>query len=191
MRPIKNLIIALILLLNFSYAIEESEIESTMTKKMNDVLLILEKKDLSLDEKNKKIITIMDEVFDYEIMAKIALGSNIKKITSRSQFDDFRDAFENILKKSYNDKLHLYNDQKVKILGLAPYKKSRLQLQTKLIGQDEEYEISYNFYKNKDNQWFIYDVELIGVSILKTYVQQFNSMLSEKTIDEVIKELKK
>lgn len=190
MKSIKNIFIGLVLIFNFTYALEEGNIESEMTKKMDSVLNILEKKDISIDEKNSKIIEIMDEVFDYDLMAKIALGSNLKKF-SIEQFSEFKSVFEEMLKKSYNDKLHLYNDQKVKILGLESYKKTRLQLKTKLVGADETYDINYNFYKNKENQWFIYDVELIGVSILQTYRQQFTTLFASKDVDEVIKELKK
>ena len=97
--------------------------------------------------------------------------------------------FEDKIKKSYSDKLELYNDQKVKILSLEPYNNSRLQLKTELVGKEGTYSINYNFYE-KDGEWFIYDVDLIGVSIIQTYRQQFGGLLKEKSFDEMFAQFK-
>ncbi|MFY4820212.1 ABC transporter substrate-binding protein, partial [Aliarcobacter butzleri] len=49
-----------------------------------------------------------------------------------------------------------------------------------------------NFYnKSKDsNEWLIYDVDLVGVSIIQTYRQQFAGILKEKTFDEMFEQFK-
>jgi phospholipid transport system substrate-binding protein len=158
-----------------------------MTKKIDSVLTILEQKNLSTDEKGKQIINIIDEVFDYEIMARIALGKTWNTLSQDKQ-KEFSKVFETKLKDSYIDKLKLYNDQKVKIVGLNPYRDTRLQLETELLGKDGIYKINYNFYnKSKDSQnWLIYDVDLVGVSIIQTYRQQFEGLLKEKTFDEML-----
>ena len=64
---------------------------------------------------------------------------------------------------------------------------------TELLGKDGVYKINYNFYnKSKDSeQWLIYDVDLVGVSIIQTYRQQFAGLLKEKTFDEMLVLLEK
>ncbi|CAM3533813.1 ABC transporter substrate-binding protein [Arcobacter aquimarinus] len=183
----------LIILLTNANALKENEIEKEMTKKINDVLLILEKKDLTIVQKGDEIIKIIDEVFDYELMARIALGKETWDKLSQEKQKEFTKIFENRLKKSYIEKLAFYNDQKVKVIGLKPYNNTRLQLETELLGKDEIYKINYNFYnKSKDNeQWLIYDVDLVGVSIIQTYRQQFAGLLKEKTFDEMLVLLEK
>jgi phospholipid transport system substrate-binding protein len=158
-----------------------------MTKKIDNVLTVLEQKNLSTNEKGEQIIKIIDEVFDYELMAKIALGKTWATLSQDKQ-KEFSKIFETKLKNSYIDKLNLYNDQKVKIVALNPYRDSRLQLETELLGKDGIYKINYNFYnKSKDGQnWLIYDVDLVGVSIIQTYRQQFEGLLKEKTFDEML-----
>lgn len=174
------------------FALEKETLKSDMTNKMNQVVKILDNKELNIETKNNEIIKVMDEVFDYSLMSKIALGRNIKKIKDMAQFNEFSKAFENSLKKSYSDKLHLYDNQKLEIGDLAPYKNGRLQLQTKLIGEKETYEINYNFYEDKKtSQWLIYDVELIGVSIIQTYIKQFDGVLANNDINYLISELNK
>ena len=169
-------------------AMKQDEIQSVMTKKIDSVLTILEQKNISFNKKGEQIIKIIDEVFDYELMARIALGKETWDTLNEQKQKEFTKIFETKLKNSYIEKLELYNDQKVKILGLNPYKNARLQLETELLGKEGTYKINYNFYnKSKDGeQWLIYDVDLVGVSIIQTYRQQFAGLLKEKTFDEML-----
>ncbi len=169
-------------------ALKQDEIQVIMTKKIDNVLAILEQKNLPINKKGEQIIKIIDEVFDYELMARIALGKETWDTLNEQKQKEFTKIFETKLKNSYIEKLELYNDQKVKILGLNPYKNARLQLETELLGKEGTYKINYNFYnKSKDGeQWLIYDVDLVGVSIIQTYRQQFAGLLKEKTFDEML-----
>ncbi|MDD3008845.1 MAG: ABC transporter substrate-binding protein [Arcobacter sp.] len=187
--------VLLLTLVTFSHAnaLKQEEIQQEMTKKIDNVLQILEKKDKTFAQKGDEIIKIIDDVFDYELMAKIALGKETWSSITPEKQKQFTQVFENKLKKSYIEKLELYNDQKVKIIGLKPYNNTRLQLETELLGKDGIYKINYNFYnKSKDNEeWLIYDVDLVGVSIIQTYRQQFSGLLKEKTFDEMLALLEK
>ena len=188
---IKNIfkfLLAISFCITSANALKQNEIQEEMTKKIDNVMLILKKKNLTIPQKGQEIIQVIDEVFDYELMAKIALGKETWTSLSQDKQKEFSKVFENKLKKSYIEKLGLYNDQKVKIIGLTPYNKTRLQLETELIGKDGVYKINYNFYnKSKDEeQWLIYDVDLVGVSIIQTYRQQFAGLLKEKTFDEML-----
>ncbi len=169
-------------------ALKQDEIQTVMTKKIDNVLTILEQKNLPTNKKGEEIIKIIDEVFDYELMARIALGKETWDTLNEQKQKEFTKIFETKLKNSYIEKLELYNDQKVKIIGLNPYKNGRLQLESELLGKDGVYKINYNFYnKSKDSeQWLIYDVDLVGVSIIQTYRQQFAGLLKEKTFDEML-----
>lgn len=187
----KNLLKVLFLVLfviTSANAMKQDEIQTIMTKKIDNVLTILEQKNVPFSKKGEQIIKIIDEVFDYELMARIALGKETWDTLSEQKQKEFTKIFETKLKNSYIEKLELYNDQKVKIIGLNPYKNARLQLETELLGKEGTYKINYNFYnKSKDSeQWLIYDVDLVGVSIIQTYRQQFSGLLKEKTFDEML-----
>ena len=187
--------ILLIIAATFSYAnaLKQNEIKEQMTKKIDSVLLVLEKKNLTIPQKGDEIIKIIDEVFDYELMARISLGKETWNSISEQKQKEFTKIFENKLKKSYIEKLELYNDQKVQIIALKPYNNTRLQLETQLVGKEGNYQINYNFYnKAKDSeQWLIYDVDLVGVSIIQTYRQEFAGLLKEKSFDEMLVLLEK
>ncbi|WP_323585864.1 Tgt2/MlaC family protein [Aliarcobacter butzleri] len=187
-----KILLLITLILSNAFALKEDEIQSEMTKKIDNVLEILQQKNKSNRQKGDDIIKIVDDVFDYELMAKIALGKEAWTSITPEKQKEFSKVFEDKLKKSYIEKLELYNDQKVKIIGLKPYNNTRLQLETELLGKDGTYQINYNFYnKSKDsNEWLIYDVDLVGVSIIQTYRQQFAGILKEKTFDEMFEQFK-
>lgn len=183
-----KILLAVTFTITSANALKQDEIKEQMTKKIDDVLVVLQKKDLNKNEKAQEIIKIIDEVFDYELMSRIALGKETWDTLSSQKQKEFTKIFETKLKNSYTEKLELYNDQKVKILNLKPYNKTRLQLESELVGKEGVYQINYNFYnKSKDSeQWLIYDVDLVGVSIIQTYRQQFAGLLKEKTFDEML-----
>ena len=188
---LKNLLkffLTIAFIITSANAVKQDEIQPIMTKKIDSVLEILEHKSVPMSQKGQQIIKIIDEVFDYELMAKIALGKETWDTLSEQKQKEFTKTFETKLKNSYIEKLELYNDQKVKIIGLNPYKNGRLQLETELLGKEGTYKINYNFYnKAKDGeQWLIYDVDLVGVSIIQTYRQQFAGLLKEKSFDEML-----
>ena len=187
--------ILLVIAATFSYgnALKQNEIQEQMTKKIDNVLLVLEKKNLTIPQKGEEIVKIIDEVFDYELMARISLGKETWNSISSEKQKKFTKVFESKLKKSYIEKLELYNDQKVEIIGLKPHNNTRLQLETQLVGKEGNYQINYNFYNKAkgSEQWLIYDVDLVGVSIIQTYRQQFAGLLKEKSFDEMLVLLEK
>lgn len=181
--------IILTILLTNSYALKKEEIQSEMAERIDNVLVVLKNKNLSKEEKKNQVISIVNDTFDFELMAKIALGKHSWETLSEEKQKEFTATFEDKLKKSYSDKLELYNDQKVKIISLDPYNNTRLQLKTELLGKEGTYSINYNFYE-KNGEWYIYDVDLIGVSIIQTYRQQFSGLLKEKSFDDMFAQFK-
>ena len=186
---LNKIIILLLMSILSLHAIEEQNIQSVMDSKVRQVLDTLKNKSLSQQQKDQKNVRVIDEVFDYSTMAKISLGKRWKSL-SVNEKTQFTKAFENKIKHSYLDKLRLYNNQKVNIKKLKKVKSNRITLETQVIGVDDTYKVVYLFYKkNQNNQWFIYDVELVGVSILQTYRKQFSEFLKTKTVNQLIKSL--
>ncbi len=186
---LKKITMVLFLSVVSLYAIEEQNIQKVMDAKVRQVLDVLKDKTLSISQKEQKNVRIIDDVFDYSTMSQISLGKEWKTLTNNEKIQ-FSKAFEKKIKYSYLDKLRLYNHQKVIIKNLKKVKSNRITLETQVIGLDETYKVIYLFYKKKqDNQWYIYDVELVGVSIIQTYRKQFSEFLKTKSISQLIKSL--
>ena len=186
---LKKIIILLFLPIISLHAIEEQNIQKVMDSKVRQVLDILKNKSLSQQQKDQKNVRIIDDAFDYSIMAKISLGKRWKSLSTNER-KQFTKVFEGKIKHSYLDKLKLYNNQKVNIKKLKKVKSNRITLETQVIGLDDTYKVIYLFYKKKQsNQWYIYDVELVGVSIIQTYRKQFSEFLKTKSVNQLIKSL--
>jgi phospholipid transport system substrate-binding protein len=170
-------------------ALEEQNIQKVMDSKVRQVLDILKNKSLSQQQKDQKNVRIIDDVFDYTTMAQISLGKRWNTL-SQNEKTQFTKAFERKIKHSYLDKLRLYNNQTVNIKKLQKVKSNRITLETQVVGIDDTYKVIYLFYKKKqNNQWYIYDVELVGVSIIQTYRKQFSEFLKTKSIKQLIDSL--
>ncbi len=189
----KYIIFSLLLVANL-FALQENQIKSFMDKNINDVVKILkDSKDnnVSKDLISQKIFKIFDPVFDYKLMARLAIGSRVWKTLSSEQKREFTEKFTNKLKASYRRKLDMYNGQIIKINGIKKIKKNRIHLLSELKDEKQKYDIVYKFYKAKNNQWYIYDVNVLGVSIIQTYRSQFSDELKKMSFNKLLKKLEK
>lgn len=189
---LKKLILSFIFLFftTSMFAMTKANIKIEMGNKIDKVLIVLKDSKLSKLEKGEEIIQIMDSTFNYSLMSRLSLGK-IWKTISKNKRTEFTELFTKKLKKSYVEKLDLYTDELVEILALEDIKKNRVSLKTQLTGKDAKHDINYKFYKKKnEDNWLIYDVDLIGVSIIQTYRKQFSGYLKEKSFDELLIHLK-
>lgn len=174
-----------------AYGVEEQNIKPLLDKKITKVLQILKDPSLSMAQKEKKSIKIMDPIFSYPTMAKISLGKKWKTL-SKQEKDEFTKRFEHKMKYAYIDKLKLYHNQKVVTSSPKKVKKNRIKLTTKVIGNNETFKIVNSFFKKKKtDQWYIYDVKLAGVSIIQTYRKQFAAFLKIKSFKALLTSLQK
>ncbi|MDD3342692.1 MAG: ABC transporter substrate-binding protein [Sulfurospirillaceae bacterium] len=161
-----------------------------MQKNMDEATSILRDNKLKKDQKAEKLFSIFDSVFDYSLMSKLAVGGRHWETLSPQKQKEFSQVFEQTLKTSYMEKLDLYTDEKLEIVKLEKIKETRIYLTTHLAKNKEVYEIIYKFYKDSNNNWLIYDVDVLGVSIIQTYRTQFADFLAKDTINNLIIKLK-
>lgn len=187
MKLISILFVVLFMNIN-AFAVNEQDIKPVMEKKVAEVLLIVQNKELLMEQKAQEIFHLMDELFDFSLMSRISLGKSWKKLTSQ-QKKDFSSRFEERLKDSFLDKLSLYDGQNILFKSVEKVKKNRIKLLSEIKSGDDVFAIEYKFYQAKTKQWYIYDVSIVGVSILQTYRKQFHSFLQTKTFDELLESL--
>ena len=94
------------------------------------------------------------------------------------------------LKQSYLDKLDLYTDEEVVVDDAKLKKKKRVEVLTYLVSKDDKMEMKYKLYKSKKKGWLVYDVEVLGVSIVQTYRSQFSGFLKKNSMDDLMNRLR-
>lgn len=177
------------------FAKEDAALREHFLKKIDEVISIVENKNLSKDERNGSIVKTLTPMFDFELMAKLSLGNRYKDLSTKDQ-DRFVALYVERMKQSYSSKIDAYKDEKVEIKKVENSKEDRIAFVTDLVSKDQKLEIVYKFHKPKDKKdgkdsWLIYDVEILGVSILKTDIAQFREFLQTKSINELMDSLSK
>lgn len=186
---LKKIILLGLLTLSPLLAMTEASIKEEMSLKIAKITEALQNKSFSTEEKKQTILPVVDAMFNYKTMSKIALGKAWKKLSTTEQ-DNFSQKFEHKLKNSYFEKLELYTNEEVTVKNLEKVKSTRIKLYAEIVGLDSSYEVIYKFYKVKNsNDWLIYDVEITGVSIIQTYRKQFSEFLKTKSFSELLNSL--
>ncbi|MDR2635494.1 MAG: ABC transporter substrate-binding protein [Campylobacteraceae bacterium] len=172
-------------------ALEESQIDTVMNRDIVKATAILQDKNIKDDEKSEKIFKIFDGFFDFKQMATICLGKAQWDMLNDTQKDEFITKFVQRLKESYVEKLKLYTDEKITIKANEKKSAARIQVPMILSAKDgQTYEILYKFYDTKDSRgWLIYDVDVVGISIVQTYRSQFDGVLKNGSFEDLIKKI--
>ena len=186
----KNLLIAVVILLLFSQSAatdDKSDIDNLLKTKLDAVFTILQKNDLDQEAKNKEIIDIVTPMFDFKLMSRLSLGKKHWSGLSQDKKERFTELFIKRLKASYLSNFNLYTDEKVLYEPSIQVKK-KIHTPTYLVSKDKKISILYKFYKAQEN-WKIYDLEIQGVSIIRSYRSQFSSILESGTVDDLLLKL--
>jgi len=153
------------------------------------VIKVLRAKKLDSKAKVAEISKIVTPIFDFPLMAKLALGRKHWPKLTADQRAEFTKLFIERLKASYTSKVKLYKDERVTYKRPIAKKKNLIYIPTKLVCKDQDVDILYKLHKSND-RWKIYDVEIQGVSILLTYRSQFDDILSRGTVEQLLSKLR-
>jgi len=188
----KNLIYAVLFTLIFSHAAvadDKKDAEKVLKSKLESAILILEKKDIDQQVKKKEIVEIVTPIFNFSLMSKLTLGKKHWPGLTKDQKDKFIELFTKRLKNSYLDKMMLYTDEKIEYKESVQVGK-KVQIPTILTSKDNKISMRYKLYKSKQG-WKIYDIEIQGVSLIRSYRSQFDEILRNKTVDDLLAKLEK
>ena len=186
----KTLLVAFVSLLLFyqsAAADDKSEVEELLKNNLDVVITVLQKKDLKQQAKKKEIVEIVTPMFDFELMARLSLGKKHWSGLSQDKKKRFTELFIERLKASYLNNFTRYTDEKV-LYEPPILVKKKIHTPTYLVSKDKKISILYKFYKAEKN-WKIYDLEIQGVSIIRSYRSQFSSVLESGTVDDLLLKL--
>ena len=182
----------LIVLIMVAYA-AAGEPTAAVEASVNRVLDVL--KDPKLkgpDAKNiktEKLRVIYKSMFDEMEFSRRTLTRNWKNFTPAER-REFVDLFEQVLEKSYLDKILDYSDEKIVFYKETIIAKDKAEIQSKIITSSKEIPIDYRTIL-KDGKWKVYDVVVENVSLVQNYRTQFNEILADGTPEDLLKILRK
>jgi phospholipid transport system substrate-binding protein len=164
---------------------------STVQEKVNAVLDVLRdpalKNDGAKEVKEKKVLAIIDNFFDYLELSKRTLGKNWVKLNDKQQ-TEFADLFSTHLGNVYMDRILAYSDEKVSF-DKEKKKEKRALVYSRVVTSSKEIPMDYRMVL-KDGEWKVYDVVIEGVSLVKNYRSQFREMLKKETPEYLLNSLR-
>ena len=177
-----------------AFGLEFSAIDSTMEQNIQKTLALLQKNthnapisEAKAQEIAKEVFLIFDSILDYQLMAQLSLSKEYKTL-SETQKKEYNQAFEQNLKRSFTDKLRLYKDEEMQVVGGEQTKNNRYNLKTSMVLDGKLNYIIFKFYDSKGD-WRIYDVDILGISVVQTYRSQFNDILTNADFQTLLAKL--
>ena len=169
---------------------DATRLQHIVDTKVHSITDILNDASIDKPHKNKKIMDIAEEMIDFDIMAKLSLGKEGWVQLTPEEQHEFVTLYVESIKKSYLDKLYLYNGQSVRIAPAVQAKSTRIEVPSYILTDDGEIEILYKFYLDSKGKWAIYDINIAGVSIVQTNRAQFNEFLKSASAQQLLEKLR-
>ena len=189
MRALLYAAFGLLILSQAASADDKIAAEEVLKSTLDRVFEVLQKEDLDQQARNKAIVEIVTPMFDFALMAKLSLGKKYWPGLTQEKKDRFTELFVKRLRQSYLNKLTTYTDEEI-IYEPPVAVKKKIHTPTRLISKGKKISMLYKFY-NTNNNWKIYDIEIQGVSIIRSYRSQFNEILQRGTIEDLFEKLEK
>lgn len=188
LKSLLYVMISLLVLSPTAAADNKSAAEVFLKSKLEAVLALLQQKELAQQAKTKEAVKIIEPMFDFPLMARLTLKKYWAGLDQEKK-ERFIELFKKNLKEFYIGTLNLYTDEEIVYKTPVQGKKKRkVLIPTELVSKGERISMDYKLYKSKNN-WKIYDIEIKGTSIIRTYQSQFYHDMRSGTIDDLLQRL--
>ena len=182
--------ISFIILLIFqtkSLANNPSDFVQSTVNKASDIL----KQNISKEEKMKKIELIAEEVVDIKGIAFYSLGSHRKGLSTEKK-EKYFNVFKKYFLKSFSSRLAQYSDPKIKVSSQKKINEKYTIVSSILLATEKTPEVKLDWRIVTKNAYkpLIIDVVIEGVSLARVQREEFNSIIQNKSIDELINNLR-
>jgi phospholipid transport system substrate-binding protein len=150
----------------------------------------------ALEEDSSIIFGLVESIimphFDFNKMAKLALGRNWRKASSE-QKEQFTEEFRLLLIRTYSTAMLEYTDEEIKFLpfrGELAKKKVKVPMEIIQPG-GPSIPMALSMYLNKADVWKVYDVKIDGISLVTNYRSTFATQIRNEGMDKLIESLAK
>jgi phospholipid transport system substrate-binding protein len=183
--PMLAAMIALLTFTPVTHAATNGGDPNSMVKStVGQVLGVLQDKSLPQDARQRKVLDIVTDRFDFADMARSSLGYNWKSL-SPAQQNQFVPLFTAFMDDAYLNKVNAYSGQQVQYLGQTAAEGDTAEVRTLVLptnSSDQPIRINY-LVKQVGGDWKVYDVTIDDISITANYRNQFNRMINERGFD--------
>lgn len=157
---------------------------ATIKKKDGELQTLLKKSNRSVKE-TERVKTLLNESFDFELLAKKSLSKSDWEKQEASAQEKFVAEFQRMVRNSSAKRLELYRAD------------STIYEPAKMKGDDEARVVAHLWYKGKESvleykmslvngNWKAWDLIIDDLSTARNYKEQFGQILKNKSFAELI-----
>lgn len=191
-----KLLSALILMLAFVLPVQSEDkspqvvIKTVADKVLSEIVENKEKLDQGPEFLLGLIETHMLPIIDQELMAKLALQDQWGAISPEQQLN-FIEGFKRLMIKTYAGAFKAYTGQKVSYSDTRFNQSGNKAIVSSAIHMagGNLVNLQYRLYQAQPGQWLVYDANLAGLGVLKTYRVQFAEQIQKDGIEKTIEQL--
>lgn len=137
----------------------------------------------------QKLRIILQQLFDFREFSRRVLASHWKNFTPL-QREEFIKLFAEFLGKFYMGKLQeKYKNETLIYVGQEMKSATRALVNIQVVWKGQKIPVDLRMIKRK-GLWKVYDIQFLGISAVRNYRAQFQSILRKETPGQVIERLK-
>ena len=164
----------------------------TVRTTIDEVLRILRdpnwKQPVRFAERRKLLEHIIGSRFDYSEMSKRTLTIHWARL-SPAERKEFVELFAAFLSANYADKIESYSSEEVLYVS-ERISDGYAEVSTKIASGEAEYPLDYRLLFRSD-EWYVYDVIIDGVSLVKNYRSQFDRIIRSGSYADLVDKMRK
>jgi len=125
------------------------------------------------------------QIFDFEAFSRLVLASNWRIFTTR-QRDEFTEAFARFLCRYYLSRLQQqYNGEEIVYVSQDLISETKALIRVKVLWNGLEVPVNVRMLR-RNGAWRVYDVNVLGISAVLSYREQFRELLRKHSPSQII-----
>ncbi len=192
MRLKKIVLIALFMcLLPFGLQATEESPGKIVKKTVEQVLSILNDKNLNEDQRKDIVFQIVKERINFKEMSRRILATNWK-IADDEQKNQFISLFEQILLNTYWQRIKQYTGERVEYVTESSDTEGYSTVDTIIVKDKTNIEIPISYrMKRFVNIWFAYDFTVENLSLVQSYRNEYRAIAKNNGVDGLLEQMKR
>ena len=141
-------------------------------------------------ERRERLHKIAEQVFDWQEMARRALGLHWRERTPQER-QEFVKLFRDLVEGTYINRLEnaIQEKREIQYAG-EQLDGSRATVKTQVVTRrNQQVPLEYRLHQ-ADGRWLIYDVLVEGISLVNNYRSQFNRIITSSSYNDLVQKMK-
>lgn len=165
------------------------EVRSVVENAVNSIIDVLKDKKNDRDARRARIFPLMDSVGDFALMGKLTLGPVHWPKFDEAQRKEFVEDFTKTIRDSCFEKLEMYTNETADFDAPVPAGKTKYSVTMHVLSKGQRYTAVFKVYQAK-SAWKIYDLEIEGISLVRTYQSQYDQVLAKGSPKDLLEKMK-